>query len=122
MSLRTVSSRKRRSRNRIRNETVETVIICSFETLPDVNGVPHTLIVKLLNKSDIKNTLSLRISRKTAIRVVHRPDDSVYFYRNEWESCLVLDDLYPFIFMTFPFVRLALLDIRSANGMCVLIA
>ena len=91
MSLRTVSSRKKSSGRRIRNETVETVISCSFETLPDVNGVPHTLIVKLLIQSQRHQeySLSLRISRTTKIRVVYTPDDLVYLYRIEWKSSRV---------------------------------
>ena len=91
MKLRTDSVRVKSGRRRFRkivNKTVQTIISCSFEVLSDMNGSPVTLIVKLLVASQRHEpyTLSLRIRKATTIRVVHRPDDLVYFYRIQWST------------------------------------
>ena len=91
MKLRTVSVRVKWGRRRLRkivNKTVRTVIGCSFEMVSDTNGVPVTLIMKLLVSSQRHGsyTLSLRIRKRTTIRVVYRPDDLTYFYRIQWRT------------------------------------
>ena len=91
MRLRVMSVRVKWGRRRLRkivSKTVQSVISCSFEVLSDTDGLPVTLIMKLLVASQRHQpyTLSLRIRKRTTIRVVHRPDDLTYFYRIQWRT------------------------------------
>ena len=91
MRLRTVSVRVKwgkRKLKKILNKTVRSAFGYSFEVCRNANGLPITLILKLLvsSKKHEPYTLSLRITSRTTIRVAHRPDDPAYFYRIQWRT------------------------------------